>query len=783
MESRQSPHVVRSMLFWVAVALSGAVDAQEVIRKTDSGNQPTDSGQDDQPTQSAVQLDTVQVTGTRIKGGTTPSPVITLDSTRIHEEGFTDLGEVIRSVPQNFGGGQNPGVAVGAAAGGPANQNITGGSSLNLRGLGPDASLTLLNGRRLAYSGFAQAVDLSAIPLEAVDRLEIVPDGASAVYGSDAVGGVANVILKRDFDGITVGGRYGGATGGGLATREATATAGTTWASGGLIAAWKQASNDPIRSDQRGYARTMLRPSTLWPDGELRSGILSLHQDLGETAELQLDGLRSARETRTSQSYGSVYYPYRAKTHTTLVAPSLRWRLGDDWSLHLGVALGKDKTEFGQPAVLASTGHALSSGTGAYSNASHSYELGVEGAILALPAGDARLAAGVGYRSNDFLYRGYADGAQASRFAYAEVGVPLVDAAQGIRGIERLELSGAVRSEDGDYGRVNTPKLGMIYAPSGSLTFKAAWGKSFKAPTLMQRFSGQTGIYYPASTFGATGLPADATALWLSGGNRNLRPERARTRSASLAFHPVALPGLEAELTWFDIDYTQRILQPITSYDVFNNPLYADFVVSAPSAAEQSAALAGVSDFYNYVGSPYDPGKVAAIIDGRYVNASQQRIKGVDLSGSYRFEAGRGHLAIRGSASWLDSTQSIAADQAPVELAGTLFHPARISARLGLVWDQDGLTASLFGNYKEGVKDTTRDTEGASFTTMDAILRYQTGAGSQPWSGLALELSGQNLLDRAPPSYLAPSSSYAPYDSTNYSAVGRFLSVSVSKHW
>src|SRR6185312_1049906 len=103
------------------------------------------------------------------------------------------------------------------------------------------------------------------------------------------------------------------------------------------------------------------------------------------------------------------------------------------------------------------------------------------------------------------------------------------------------------------------------------------WGKSFKAPTLLQRYSTQTGIYYPASAFGA-GYPTDATALWLSGGNADLRPERARTWSASLAFHPEALPQLETELTWFDIDYTERVLQPITTYNVLGNQIYTDFV-------------------------------------------------------------------------------------------------------------------------------------------------------------------------------------------------------------
>src|SRR3546814_4884671 len=95
--------------------------------------------------------DLITVTGTRIRGGTSPSPVIKIGSERIQEEGFTDLGEVIRSVPQNFAGGQNPGVSSGGFSGaGIANQNVTGGSSLNLRGLGPDATLTLLNGRRMA---------------------------------------------------------------------------------------------------------------------------------------------------------------------------------------------------------------------------------------------------------------------------------------------------------------------------------------------------------------------------------------------------------------------------------------------------------------------------------------------------------------------------------------------------------------------------------------------------------------------------------------------------------
>src|SRR5690606_30794358 len=238
----------------------------------------------------ATQLETVQVTGTRIKGGSVPSPLITIGTEQIREEGFSDLGEVIRSVPQNFSGGQNPGVAGGATAGagGLANQNVTGGSSLNLRGAGPDATLTLLNGRRLSYGGFVQGVDISAIPVEAVDRIEIGADGASAIYGSDAGGGVGNVILQRDFDGVRLGTRHGGATSGGADTREYTLTAGTTWRNGGVISTFKDASVDPVFARQREYTRYMADRSTLWPASELQSGLASAHQSIGDFVELRV---------------------------------------------------------------------------------------------------------------------------------------------------------------------------------------------------------------------------------------------------------------------------------------------------------------------------------------------------------------------------------------------------------------------------------------------------------------------------------------------------------------
>lgn len=155
----------------------------------------------------------------------------------------------------------------------------------------------------------------------------------------------------------------------------------------------------------------------------------------------------------------------------------------------------------------------------------------------------------------------------------------------------------------------------------------------------------------------------------------------------------------------------------------------------------------------------------------------------MDLSGSWRVDLGQGALTFRGALTWLDSTRQVAAGLPTYGLAGTLFQPPRRSGRAGTVWQQGGFSAALFGNYKDGVTNAADGSEGASFTTFDATLRYDSGERADIWSGLAFELALQNAFNRAPPLYATTTRTYAPYDSTNYSAIGRYVSLAVSKHW
>jgi len=740
----------------------------------------------------ATQLEAVTVTGTRIRGGTTPSPVITLGSERIREEGFADLGEVIRSVPQNFSGGQNPEVGSGGLSGaGAANRNVTGGSGLNLRGLGPDATLTLLNGRRLSYGGLAQAVDISAIPVEAIERIEIVADGASAIYGSDAVGGVGNVILRRDFEGFAVGARYGAATSGGLATREYVATGGGQWARGGWIGTFKRSSVDPIYASQRSFTDHLIPPTTIYPGSTLRSGLVSGYQRLGERAEFRLDALRTERD----QAH---YYEYfgtntiESETTTSLVAPSLEVALAGDWTLTLGATWARDAYQDHQTSTEAETGVTEVVSDACYCNDSHSYEAGLEGSWFSIGGGDVRVALGAGYRSNGLKVVNRLTGAdtvegeESARFAYAEMALPLISPGQQVTRMHRLELTAALRGEDYQTtGSVVTPKVGVVYGPSPDMTLKASWGRSFKAPTLNQRYSNSVAYLHVPAFFGGSGYDDTAAVLYLGGGNPDLAPERARTLSTTLAFHPERMPGLEAEVGFFDIDYRDRVVEPIASItQAMRNPNYAQLIQYDPTTEEQARILSGIDHVFNFTGTTYVPGDVVALIDARRANVARQRIRGVDVSGSYRWAVAGGALTARGSGSWLDSAQQNLAGQDAYDLAGTLFNPARRRARAGLAWNSSGFDASSFVNYAAGVDDVANGQRTASFTTVDATVRYAFRGSTAAWSDVDVALSARNVLNRAPPLHTPALATYAPpYDGTNYSAIGRFVSLSISKRF
>jgi len=205
----------------------------------------------------AESVEEVTVTGSRIRGAGGPvgSDVIAIGAEQIERQPAATITEYLRKVPQIQGFGVDASSTVVQGTGGT---NTTRGSALNLRGLGPQATLTLIDGKRLTYSGVSgNYVDPTAIPSIAIERIEVVPDGASAVYGSDAVAGVANFILRKEFDDIQVRGRIGSADD--YTLRQFGGIGGTSWDSGSFVLAYEHSEHGNLNGGERSYILSDLR--------------------------------------------------------------------------------------------------------------------------------------------------------------------------------------------------------------------------------------------------------------------------------------------------------------------------------------------------------------------------------------------------------------------------------------------------------------------------------------------------------------------------------------------
>ncbi len=222
-----------------------------------------------------VSGDDLVVTGTRIRGAVPAGAnVLTFDEEAIAETGRSTVQDVLATLPQNFFGGQNEAAQQSSASNG---RNLSFGASVNLRGLGADSTLALVNGRRLAPAGFGHFVDISSIPLAAVSRVEILPDGASATYGSDAVGGVVNVILQDEYEGAETMFRAGSDGRGDVADLGLSQLAGLRWRGGGFVVAYEYRDRSDLdwndrdftsnsnltRYGGRDYSRTQANPGTI----------------------------------------------------------------------------------------------------------------------------------------------------------------------------------------------------------------------------------------------------------------------------------------------------------------------------------------------------------------------------------------------------------------------------------------------------------------------------------------------------------------------------------------
>ncbi len=201
-----------------------------------------------QDSSSPTNLDRIEVTGSRIRGSEmeTQQPIISLDRQTLEKQGFTSVADVL----QNLTSAGSPAISRADAL--ASGENV-GGYYVDIRNLGAPRTLVLINGKRAgATTGGYQ--DLGQIPFSSIERIDILKDGASSIYGSDAIAGVVNIITRKRFDGAEAGAYFGQYSEGDSDTEQYWLTIGSQGERGGVTLSAEYYSQDPVFAKDRDFS-------------------------------------------------------------------------------------------------------------------------------------------------------------------------------------------------------------------------------------------------------------------------------------------------------------------------------------------------------------------------------------------------------------------------------------------------------------------------------------------------------------------------------------------------
>ncbi len=775
-------------------------DTIQILEKplsTPYGTDSTESASADDKARDKKELEQIVVTGSHIRGASVASPIIEIGREEIDRSGYTSVADLLLSLPQNFGGGYN---AAGIVGNSQINNryadNPTGASVPNLRGLGPGSTLTLVDGRRMAAGLPGGGADISSIPIDAIERIDVITDSASAIYGSDAVAGVINIILKRNYDGGKTSLSYGLAPDGGGTEKRASQLYGTHWDGGDVLLAYEHVHQDAVDARDRDFTSSAPKPFSLLPQTTSNSATLSATQDLSTMTSVFVDGVYIARDADAFRS-DPVNFPAPAESPATLrkyaATAGVNFNFLHDWKATLFASAAQDVTE--TRAIFLTTPLATPSDDERFVGTVRGVEANVNGGIATLPSGVVQVAVGAGYRREGFSNAigatsaslvSAADGNRNIRYVFGELSIPLLQYSQR-PWLNALDLVVSARNERySDFGPKTVPKIGLVYVPTSSLKLRSTWGKAFRAPNINDVYGGEQlviiGIPNPASSTG--GSPV----LARTGGNPGLQAEAATAWSIGADYFASEISGLQVSTTFFDVKYTNRILSIANFFTALSDPFNAFFVTPSPSAALAQSIYDGYpsNQIFNQTGTAFDPGTIGAIVDARTVNVATQTARGADLNIGYKIGAGSNSGLVFLNGTYLDLVQQNTPQSPQQTLSGLAFYPPKFRMRGGATWKVDAWALSGTVNHvpRETNNQVSPNQIVGSWLTFDASLRF-VPALPGALSGFQFSLSALNIFDRSPPFVLLPPtvSPGINYDASNTSPMGRFLTLQISKEW
>lgn len=840
--------------------------------------------------EASMQLEEIVVTGTLIRGvAPTGSDLIVVSRDAIEATGVTTTANLLATVPQVTSFNTTP-VGTSDFASPTTAPNLRG------VGLGATATLVLVNGQRMVGAGVLQTIpDPSAIPVSAIERVEVIADGASATYGSDAVGGVINLILRKDFDGFETAAQYGAADG--FDTMNFNTVFGTTWDSGSVMLAYEYAGRNNLQGSERDFITNNLvaaggtdgRSNLCWPgnvvvgttsyampaltpgvnrcdqaqftdyiSAEYRnSAYATVRQNLSDSIELFTEAYYSVRKSspRTAQPGTSfsindtnpyfvappgtnatsetIQYSFVREFGSHLVGEQelsaggliagLNFSLPADWQLQVLGNYGIGQTESTDRALNPAALNAAAAGTtpqtaldpfggntapavldairsgGNYHNADqnlHLFSVKGDGPLFDLPGGTVRMAVGAQYHyeeieaqtfslqpnnSRTLVAPSYGD--RTIRSVFAEVNVPLVGGENAFAGVRALDLSLSGRYDDySDFGDTTNPKLGLNWTIVDGFKLRASAGKSFHAPSLADSNVSTVDSrlqVFPFFPFFPPGAPP-GPAIFIAGGQPNLKPEKADTWSLGFDFNPAALDALNVSATLYNIDFKDVLGIPFWFQGLFTNPSLAQYFIYQPTQQQMDDLLA---QGYRIDGT-LTPALIQAIINGgeildlRRRNLARQEVQGIDFNVNYRWQTAAGTV-FAGIAGQRELKFDLTA--APGAPAVDQMERGRVKwrARGTVNWVADSWSAGGFINYTgKYTNPNVLTQEVDSFVTVDLHASYSPPATG--WlDGTQVSLIVDNVLDEEPPLFR----SSPGFNAQLASPLGRLIALNVRKSW
>lgn len=604
-----------------------------------------------------VRLEQVIVTGTRAQERTASaslSPIDIISAESLGATGSEELGAVLaRLIPSiSF---PRPSLVDGAELARPA----------QLRGLSPDQVLVLVNGKRRHSGAFVNLggaagrgsapVDLNAIPISAIDHIEVLRDGASARYGSDAIAGVINVILKHDASGGSVSTRFGQYNKGDGIQRQASANTGLALGDKG----WLNLSAEGSDNDYTNRAGDDLRPgslgSTTYGQQVFRQGepandnlkfFLNGQLDLNEQAQLYAFGGyrkthgQTAAFYRASNNSGNVQSLYpngflpliNGTLEDSSLTTGLRGDLGQDWRYDLSASYGRNDygintrtlnralfNDTGSTPLSFDNGRLTSEQKQVTLDLARDVELGWLPYPVSVAVGAEYLHQGYEvnagelasyYKSGSQGYAGFrdADAGHWTRQNFAQY----LDLETKFS--DKLGVSAAARHEDySDFGSNVSGSLSARYDFTPAVAVRGSLSTGFRAPSLAQQHFASTSSQLVDGVIQEAGIfPVDAPVSRLLGADE-LKAEKSRNYSLGLVLRPADDLQITADV--YRIDIRDRIT---LSSNLRLNQTAIDYLRAG-----------GVGDI-NYTSARY------------FTNGADTRTTGVDLVASYRYQFDNG---------------------------------------------------------------------------------------------------------------------------------------------